>query len=271
MITGQQEVPEDKSLNFVKFVVFGLLLIILPGVVIFNTIATGGAFIVPPSVSRYGGIFPPSTIPPGSADLAVIIGDAASKHCLPPELMMAISRMEAGRVWGWTDEEVSFFSQDRWWESATEAQLRQGYCYDTCQEPGVNCARRTDANGNSRETTVYGPMQFEEGTWSGIMGGMDPMNRCRLDLAIEAAAIKLKANADECPPTYCDTDDSNNCSGPWDEQTVRYAARRYCGSCGLGGCQNPANPPASCSSACGGESVDYCTNVWLLYDQYTNQ
>ena len=272
-LTGQRETPENKDLKFLIPVVGGLLALIL-FLGIFQIINTSSAFLSSPSATRYSGIFPPSTIPPNSADLMTIINEVAADKCVPTAMLMAISKFEAGGVWGWEDEEVAFFSQDRWWEGATSEQLRQGYCYDTCQEPDNDCAIITDADGNRRETTVYGPMQFEEGTWSGIMGGMDPMNRCRLDLAIEAAAIKIKGNASDCPPSYCIVDDSANCSS-WSEQTVRYVARRYCGSCGLGGCINPANPPNECDAACGGEvngvKVDYCENVWLSYYQYANQ
>lgn len=255
-LTGQREVPEDKSLSFVKYVVLGLF-IIIPGIALFETITTSGAFIVPTSATRYVGPFPPIVISPGCTNLTTVIGNAATRNCVPPALLMAISRMEAGGVWGWSCEDVAKYSRDQWWTSATPGELIAGYCYDTCAATGL-CSG----------LTVMGPMQFEGGTWKGIMpeytSNNTPyplMDRCRLDLSIEAAARKIKGDSGT---------GANNC-GPWNEATVRQVAKSYCGSCGLGGCQNPANPPNECNAACGGEGVDYCENVWLLYKQYANQ
>lgn len=256
-LTGQREVPENKDLKFLLFVVGGTLAMLL-FLGIFQIITISGSFIVPPSPLRYGGTFPPGTIPPGCADLATIINDAATRNCVPPAVLMAISRMEAGGVWGWTCEEVAGRSQDRWWESATPDELKAAYCYDTCAATGL-C---------SPGLTVMGPMQFEGGTWRGIMPEYvsnntpyDLMDRCRVDLSFEAAARKVKGNSGT---------GSDNCDA-WDEATVRLVAKSYCGSCGLGGCKNPANPPNACHAACGGEGVDYCENVWLLYEQYASQ
>lgn len=214
----------------------------------FIIMTTAGAFILPISPTRYVGKFPPSAIAPTCPSLADMFNQTSQDNCIPPAILMAISQMEAAGVWGWSCEEITFFSSPNWWVNATEEQKNRGYCYDTCARTGL-CSR----------TTVMGPMQFEEKTWQGIMPGYSLMDRCRLDLSLLAAAKKIKANSRTGP---------GECSG-WEEDIVRWkVAYRYCGSCGTDGCRENPDKSDSCSSACG---YDYCGNVWLLYQQYANQ
>lgn len=218
------------------------------GLTILALSAVSTAFMLPVSPFRYTGEFPPSIISPTCIDLADLFNESAQNQCIPTAILMAISQMEAAGVWGWSCEEVARFSTPNWWENATQEELRKGYCYDTCA-----------ATGLCQNTTVMGPMQFEENTWKGIMPGYSLMDRCRLDLSLLAAAKKIKANSETGP---------GNCDG-WGEEIVRWkVAYRYCGSCGTEGCKANPNPQDSCSSACG---YDYCGNVWILYQQYAAQ
>lgn len=221
----------------------------LAALTFFIVITTAGAFILPiiPTPTRYLEPIPPTAIEPECVDLIDFINDAANAHCVPLAILMAISRMEASGVWGWDCEEVDFFSRDRWWVDASQTLKDRGYCYDTCARTGL-CSG----------TTVVGPMQFEENTWRGVMPGYDVWDRCRLDLSLIAAAKKIKTNSGT---------GSGNC-GPWNEETVRYVAYRYCGSCGTYGCQLNPDPNDLCSPACG---YDYCSNVWYLYQQYESR
>lgn len=247
MITGQQEVPEDKSFSFVKYAVFGLLLIILPGVAIFNTIATGGAFIVPPESTRYIGTFPPEVINPTCVNLPDLFNNAAQTHCVPAALLMAISRMECGRAWGLDCNQIAKFSSDSWQEQVTADERNLDCCYNNW-------------------AGAMGPMQFIKSTWEGIVGknplDENAMNRCRIDLSFAAAAQKIKGNSGTT---------AENCNN-WDEETVYNVARRYCGSCGSSACNenypHPSEGDSCDGTACG---VDYCGGVWLQYQQYANQ
>jgi len=216
---------------------------------LFTAVVAGSAFFQQKKPSRYVGALPPSVISSKCVDLITLITNIAQDHCIPPAILMAISRMEASGVWSWTCEEIERFSQPKWWETATEAEKKKGYCYDTCAATGL-CSG----------TTVMGPMQFEENTWKAYMPEYTPEDRCRLDLSLIAAAKKIRANANSKTP-------QTNC-GPWNEETVRYVAYRYCGSCGVAGCKLNPNPNDSCSKACG---YDYCSNVWYLYQQYEDK
>jgi len=244
-LTGQREVEENKDLAWVKplLVIFFILLLFL-GVFQMNVIS--GSFVQPFS-TRYVGPFPPEAIQPTCLNLVDIFKQKAQEQCVPAGLLMAISRMEASGIWSLSCEQVAKFSTDRWWDQATEDEKNTAYCYDTCARTGL-CSG----------TTVMGPMQFEERTWSGFMPSYSLMDRCRIDLSLEAAAKKIKANSGT---------DTNNCNN-WDETTVRHVAYRYCGSCGTEGCRLNPDTNDSCSNACG---VDYCSGVWYLYQQYASQ
>lgn len=251
-LTGQREVPENKNLAFL-LPVFGCLALVVFFVPILFTITTGGAFIVPPSASRYTGQFPPEVIQPACATLPDIFNSAAQTHCVPTALLMAISQMECGRAWNLEckpdSDQVGKFLSDIWQEQATEDEKWSDCCDDTCNRTSL-CSG----------TTVVGPMQFEEGTWASYMPEYTSIDRCRIDLSAEAAAKKTKADSGTT---------AENCDA-WDEKTIRYVAKSYCGSCGTSGCQWSLENgyTDSCSSACG---VDYCGGVWNLYEQFANQ
>lgn len=174
-----------------------------------------------------------------SKELDDILQKAADDVCIPVAMLKAISRIEAKDVWNYTPEEIAKFSTDGWWKTATPEELKRGYCVDTCLT--YDCAkinRKTDTycepgdtNPDCRETTVYGPMQFEEITWAsrfycpknpdGTFDNDCLMKRCNLKTTISAAAEKIKANSGS---TKCDN---------WDKDTVTRAAKGYCGSCGV--------------------------------------
>ena len=254
-LTGQREVSEDKNLSFL-LPVLGCLAIVVFFVPLLFTITTSGAFIVPPSASRYTGQFPPEVIHPVCATLPDIFNSAAQTHCVPTALLMAISQMECGRAWNLEckpdSDQVGKFLSDIWQEQATEDEKWSDCCDDTCNRTSL-CSG----------TTVVGPMQFEENTWKSYMPDYTSIDRCRIDLSAEAAAKKTKTDSGTS---------AGNCNN-WDEATVRDVAYHYCGSCGTGtggtgGCHDNPDKNDSCSSACG---VDYCGGVWNLYEQFANQ
>lgn len=244
-LTGQRKIPDNKDLSFLLPIFIGVFvgLFTLPFLSLLNI---KNAMLPPPPI-RYVGPFPPDAIKPTCLNLVDIFNDKAQAQCAPTALLMAISRMEAGGIWGMDCNQIAKFSTDKWWEQATPQEIDAGYCYDTCRRSGL-CSG----------TTVMGCMQFEENTWKGYMPGYTTMDRCRIDLSIEAAAKKIKANSGT---------DSRNCTN-WDEATVRDVAYHYCGSCGTQGCHSNPDPKDSCSNACG---VDYCGGVWILYQQYASQ
>lgn len=191
-----------------------------------------------------------SAININAQSLRDIINTASSVTNVPAELLMAISQTEAPGAFGYSEDDVKFFSSDGWWSTASYDKLRQGYCYNTCEDPAAGCPG----------SNVVGAMQFEIGTWDPLLednkktgaagiksvlassfGSTTFPNRCNLRDSIVAAAVKIR-------------EDSQN-SSVWDENTVKYkVAQPYCGSC---------QP----SRACG---PDYCGNVWRLFNSYKN-
>lgn len=225
--------------------------IALSSLTFFIVMTTAGAFILPVNpLSLSGGLrnLPPTIINPKCSSLPDLFTANGNAQCVPPGLLMAISSIEASGIWGLDCTMLGKFTTDKWWENATPDEITTGYCYDTCA-----------ATKKCPFTTVMGAMQFEEKTWLGWMPGYTAMDRCRLDLSIEAAAKKIKNNSGTGP---------GECSS-WSEQAVRQAAYRYCGSCGSEGCKSNPDPNDPCDgNACG---VDYCGTAWLRYQQYAGQ
>ena len=181
-----------------------------------------------------------------SSSLKDIIDKSANGRCVPGGLIKAISQKEAGAVFNYTDAEVSKFSTTGWQKTATENEKKRGYCYNTCDDPALKCAG----------SDVMGPMQFERGTWNGLVpeiaralqedfGVTSPPDRCNLRDSIVAAAVKIKKDSGT---------GAGQCAN-WDEPTVRNrVAKNYCGTCDDG-------------PACG---VNYCGSVWSLYRAYSS-
>lgn len=211
---------------------------------------------------------------------------AANDFCIPVAALKAISQTEAPHVWTFTDEEVAKFSKPNWWVGASQEDLKRGYCQDTCannddcgyinRQTKTYCPNKTDPG--CAKTTVYGPMQFEELTWIGIFGdGVDPMTRCHLPTAIQAAAQKMKANSGEPNVAPCDSTKKT-----WDKDTFQLkVARAYCGRCGTEWCTeelqrlqgiSPIEPVNVCVAitinTCG---TNYCGKAWDLYQEYSQQ
>lgn len=211
-------------------------------------------------------------------DLGDLFQKAAQDACIPVAALKAISQIEAARVWTYSEEEIAKFSQYGWWKTATPDELKRGYCTDTCAPATTSCAYFNENTlqycplpppPTCRKTTVYGPMQFEELTWTFRVCNKDISNkdclmkRCVLPESIKIAASKIKDGAK-----------STSCTS-WDEATVKKAAEAYCGSCGvLPVCGPPPPKPwpdsyTECyreNSACGEE--DYCEAAWENYQAY---
>jgi ribosomal protein S20 len=179
-----------------------------------------------------------------TGDLVELFRQVAKNECLPLALLMAISKQEAGQIWTWSPEEIEKFSTPNWWESAPQEEKLRGYCYDTCSVWPTPCSSVNCDTGESsgyRETTVYGPMQFEECTWHYRMPGYKLMDRCRLDLAVSAAGKKLHQDGG-----------ASTCTN-WKEDEVLLAIKMYCGSCNSSSCPK------------------YCDLVMLWYNEFATK
>lgn len=225
--------------NWGRLAAIGLCTIL--ALLIITITAFAGAFI--PGSSELGDLCekPDSKIIL-TDDLVELFRQVAKNECLPLALLMAISKQEAGLIWIWAPDEIKKSSTPDWWESATREEKLKGYCYDTCSVWPSPCASVNCDTGESsgyRETTVYGPMQFEECTWHYRMPGYKLMDRCRLDLAVSAAGKKLHQDGG-----------ASTCIN-WGESEVLLAIKMYCGSCN--------------SSSCPG----YCNKVMLWYNEFT--
>ncbi|MBP8591037.1 hypothetical protein KBI33_01025 [Candidatus Shapirobacteria bacterium] len=257
-LTGGQTEAEQKlkvALGPFSFLVSPLAIIvigaaIIPLLLVFHDSAnTQSLFFV--SEDGGGGVLPPSSrlILP-SLELAEIIKRAAKDICVPEALLLAISRTEAARAWGYSSEEVKLFSTPNWWETPG-APICRGLCYNTCN-PGEcsqwdpDCAW-TNYGGISQEADVRGVMQFELNTFNGyrneLLGilGREP-HRCLIPDSIYAAALKIKADSGT-DNTQCDD---------WSDEIVRKVAKAYCGSCDSPNCPN------------------YCDIVLYYYHDYQN-
>ncbi|MBI4029513.1 MAG: hypothetical protein HY376_04080 [Candidatus Blackburnbacteria bacterium] len=180
-----------------------------------------------------------------SASLRDIVSKAAEGSCVPGALLMAISQREAGQAFNYSDDEVKLFSATGW-QNAIPSLTTRGYCYNTCTQPGVSCFRGAD---------VRGAMQFELQTWNGLLpeiraalksgfGVDEEPDRCNVRDAFVGAAVKIKKDSQTA---------AAQCTN-WDQQTVENkVANSYCQ------CSDTAN--------CG---QGYCTNVWNLYQSYSN-
>lgn len=202
------------------------------------------------SFSRYPVSFPDSAISIQSTKLKEIFLKASETQCVPIGVILAISRRELDKTFGYSDQEVEHFSSNEFPKNATYNDLLRVSCTNTC-ELISGCAPGDD---------VRGPMQFEEKTWNGHIATIKSAlkqeysvpdeyipDRCNLRDAIIGAAIKMKANSgtggDEC--------------SLWTDTTVRQVAEGYCGK---GACSD--------HPACG---VGYCDAVTNLYHRYSDQ
>ncbi|MEK7521332.1 MAG: hypothetical protein AAB599_00820 [Patescibacteria group bacterium] len=183
----------------------------------------------------------------GSDTLKEIVSNAADGQCVPSELLMAISQVEGGQAFDYSNEEVAKFTTTGWQDTASASEKQRGYCYNTCDQAGSGCAPGDN---------VMGAMQFNWGTWQPLIPDIKKVleakftytgdvDRCNLRDSFVAAAVKIKRDSGTL---------QGQCNS-WDENTVKNkVARSYCGSCASG-------------DACG---VNYCSNVWNLYQSYSN-
>jgi hypothetical protein len=182
-----------------------------------------------------------------STTLKEIFKEAAEKIGVPVAMLKAIARIEAGRVFGYSDQEVSNFSTYGWWLGLTsEAPTLNGNDPLIIRGLGYNtCKYRNDCFSGA---DVRGVMQFEINTWRGIERQIDfghQADRRVIPDAVVGAAKLIKNHALAKGET--------SASG-WSEEVVKYVAGRYCG-----------NPK---SSACGG---NYDNVVWAYYQQFLRE
>lgn len=224
-----------------------------------------------------------------SNNLNEIFKQTADQVCIPLAALKSISKIEASRTWSYTDEEVAKFSTSGWWKTASQEELKRGYCVDTCLTN--DCAkinRKTntycqpgDGNPDCKKTTVFGPMQFEEITWAnrfsckrnsdGTFDNDCLMERCNLKTVIVAAAEKIKANSNDKETGPCDSTTKS-----WDKNTMMCrVAQSYCGSCGTDWCNNTKRQECSLAPLSEEEiktclkdpncGEDYCGTAWTNY------
>lgn len=224
-----------------------------------------------------------------SNNLNEIFKQTADQICIPLAALKSISKIEASRTWGYTDEEVAKFSTSGWWKTASQEELERGYCIDTCLSydcKKINRKTNTycdtgDTNPNCKKTTVFGPMQFEEITWAarfsckknpdGTFDNDCLMERCNLKKAILAAAEKIKTNSNDKETGPCDSTTKS-----WDKNTMMCrVAGSYCGACGTDWCNNTKRQECSLAplsedeiKICLGDpncGTDYCGTAWTNY------
>ncbi|MCL5411825.1 MAG: hypothetical protein M1150_03800 [Patescibacteria group bacterium] len=182
-----------------------------------------------------------------ATSLREMFRQAANHVGVPVAVLKAIAKVEAGRIFGYSEDEVKNFSTYGWWNGlvskastlgGNDPLILRGLGYNTCKY-------RTDC---FPEADVRGAMQFEIQTWNGIASQIDfghTADRRVLPDAIVAAAKLIKNHA----ITLGESSTSN-----WSEAIIKGVAARYCG-----------NPK---SSACGG---NYDNVVWDLYQEYLKE
>lgn len=191
-----------------------------------------------------------------SRTFAQVLTQASGNVDMPPALLKAILKTEAGAVLDYSEEEFIRFSTPGWWEGADASSIKRGYAYNTCDDPTADCGAGND---------VRGVAQFELATWKGIApqlqsefaDGHEPDRRNARD-AIFGSAILNKRNAE----SYAGTSNVE-----WTEDVIRAMARMYCAGSGAG-----RNPELARRRACGWNgSMGYDDFVWRDYQIFLGQ
>lgn len=173
-----------------------------------------------------------------------MVEKVSQAQCVPPAILLAIARAE-GESLTYSEEEVSFFSNPGWWNSASDQQKTRGHCRDTCSDSRMGC-KPTD--------NVVGPMQFNLGTWNGLIPAIKQLlsqlfgtfsdygpHRCNLRDSVVGAVVKIKQ--DSGTRTQCEN---------WSDEAVKRVAAAYYGGCTTN------------------QGTDYCGEVLRLYKSYSN-
>lgn len=183
-------------------------------------------------------------------DLDEIFNRAAQLSGVPVAMIKAIARVEGGRIFTYTKEEIELFTTPNWWVTATPEQITRGLAYNTCADPSAGCAPGAD---------VRGAMQFELNTWNNYVPILEsilgrPVDRRNLlDNIIGAAFHIRELSGYPGPVTPPD----------WPEEVVKGVASAYCGYDYTDG------PPWP--TACTASGIPHHELTWGYYLEYKNQ
>lgn len=173
--------------------------------------------------------------PAGSNILKNIINQVGEYYGVPPAIIAAVSWIEGGHVWKYSDDLILQYSQEG------------------AKDP-VNC--------NENSSGAAGPMQFIFPTWEGYQYAITKVpgynnrqpERCNILDSFYAAASKLKNDSG-----------TNQEITTWDKQAVGKAGRAYYGTCFQ--CDFSKDPDLN-SGSFGGHSIAACLRLGTSYCEY---
>lgn len=178
--------------------------------------------------------------PAGSNILKNIINQVGEYYGVPPAIIAAVSWIEGGHVWKYSDDLILQYSQEG------------------AKDP-VNC--------NENSSGAAGPMQFIFPTWEGYQYAITKVpgynnrqpERCNILDSFYAAASKLKNDSG-----------TNQQTTTWDKQAVGKAGRAYYGTCFQCGFSkdsdlNLGSVSIHSIAACIRLGTSYCEYLWKYY------
>jgi len=200
--------------------------------------------------------------------LSQIVAFASEKTQTPVPLLLGISHVEAQGTWNYSKDELARYNAYGWWTTPdiTVAQIKRGYGYDTCtgyipddsihggeqavKMNGTICVNYPDGT----KSQVMGAMQFNILTWKGFAGKIkqalsltrEPDRRV-LTEAFTGAGFFVKGRSGAASSTS------------WTIMEIIKASAAY----HTGG--------TKCSYAYGKHTGNYCREVCIIYNQYSQQ
>ncbi len=200
--------------------------------------------------------------------LSQIVEFASEKTQTPVPLLLGISHVEAPGTWNYSKEELTFYDTHGWWttQDITIDQIRKGYGYDTCTgyipndsvHGGEQTVKRTGTicidYPDGTKSQVMGAMQFNILTWRGFADKIkqalslsrEPDRRVLAE-AFMGAGFFVKGRSGASSATS------------WNIMEIIKASAAY----HTGG--------TKCSYAYGKHTGNYCREVCIIYNQYSQQ
>ncbi|MCR4328962.1 MAG: hypothetical protein NUV65_00260 [Candidatus Roizmanbacteria bacterium] len=200
--------------------------------------------------------------------LSQIVEFASEKTQTPVPLLLGISHIEASGTWNYSKDELAQYNTYGWWTTPdiTVAQIKRGYGYDTCtgyipadsvhggeqavKMNGTICVDYPDGT----KSQVMGAMQFNILTWKGFADKIkqalsisrEPDRRVLAE-AFMGAGFFVKGRSGASSATS------------WTIMEIIKASAAY----HTGG--------TKCSYAYGKHTGNYCREVCVIYNQYSQQ